>query len=57
MEEVVFLMRCRKKGGFIAWAAIVVGAVILCILVLPAWFWWLVCGCALLTGGFLLLRK
>ena len=50
-------MRCKKKGGFAAWLAIAVGAFILLILVLPTWFWWLLCGCSLLAGGFLLLRK
>lgn len=50
-------MRCCKKGGFLAWTAIALGGFILCILVLPRWFWWLLCGAALLTGGVLLLRK
>lgn len=51
-------MRCRKrKGGLIAWAAVIVGALILAILVLPMWFWWLICGGALLCGGLALLRR
>lgn len=50
-------MRCRKKGGFLAWAAIAVGAFILSILILPTWFWWLLCGALLLAGGCLCLRK
>ena len=47
------IMRCRKKGGLLAWAAIIVGAFILCILILPHWFWWMLCGVLLLAGGFL----
>lgn len=50
-------MRCRKKGGLLAWAAITAGAFILAILILPNWFWWLLCGALLLAGGLLLLRK
>ena len=50
-------MRCGKKGGFLAWTAIALGAFILSILILPRWFWWLLCGGALLAGGLLLLKK
>lgn len=50
-------MRCKKRGGFLAWAAIVLGVLILSILILPKWVWWLLGGCALLAGGILLLRK
>ena len=50
-------MRCCKKGSFLAWAAIGLGAVILSALILPRWFWWLMCGAALLTGGVLLMKK
>lgn len=57
MGEAVF-MRCRKKrGGLIAWLAVIAGALILAILVLPKWFWWLICGAALLIGGLLLMKK
>lgn len=50
-------MHCNKKGGFLAWTAIALGLFILGILILPTWFWWLVCGSALVLGGVLLLRK
>lgn len=50
-------MRCRKRGGLLAWAAVAVGVFILSVLILPAWFWWLLCGVLLLFGGCLLLRK
>lgn len=50
-------MRCRRKCGILAWAAVAAGAFILGILILPTWFWWLLCGVLLLTGGCRLLRK
>lgn len=50
-------MRCRRKGSLLAWGAISLGAFILCVLILPTWFWWLLCGILLLAGGVLLLRK
>jgi len=46
----------RKRGGFVAWAAVIVGSVILLGLLLPRWLWWLVCGLALTAGGILLLK-
>jgi hypothetical protein len=46
----------RRRGCWAAWAAIVVGVIILLALILPTWFWWLVCAGALLYGGIWLLR-
>ena len=40
----------------ILYAAVIVGSIIFMALILPAWFWWLVCGCLLLCGGIWLLR-
>ena len=48
---------CRKRGNLTAWAVIVLGAVILLGLLLPRWLWLLLCGCAFLTGGVLLLTN
>ena len=50
-------MRCGKRGGLLAWSAIVIGALILSVLILPSCFWWLLSGALLLTGGCMLLRK
>ena len=36
--------------------AVCVGAFILFALILPSWFWWLVCGGLLVWGGIWLLR-
>ena len=49
-------MRRRGHGSACAWAAIFVGGFILLALVLPTWFWWLVCGGLLVWGGAWLLR-
>jgi hypothetical protein len=46
----------RKRGCLAAWLAIIVGGIILLALILPSWFWWLVCGGALVCGGLWLLR-
>lgn len=48
---------CKRKGNWIAWAAVGLGALILLILVLPTWVWWLLCGVLLLLGGLHLLRR
>ena len=48
---------CGKRGRALGLAAVSLGTFILLALVLPGWFWWLVCGAALLTGGILLLRR
>ena len=47
---------CRRNGSGIAWAAVIVGGLILLGLLLPPWLWKLVCGLALAGGGFFLLR-
>ena len=54
---VVFLRCCGKRGRALGLAAVALGTFILLALILPGWFWWLVCGAALLTGGILLLRR
>lgn len=50
----------RKRGGqkgcFWGYAAVIVGACIFMVLLLPAWFWWGLCGCCLLFGGIWILR-
>ncbi len=46
-----------KKRGWLAWAAVILGVFILLILILPRWFWWLLCGGALVAGGIALLRR
>ncbi|MGM9615668.1 MAG: hypothetical protein ACI3W7_09115 [Oscillospiraceae bacterium] len=50
-------MRCKKNGNFLGIAAVAAGILILLALILPTWFWWLVCAFAFLAGGILLLRK
>ena len=51
-------MRCgKRRGGLLAWTAVALGAFILAILILPRWFWWLLCGAALLCGGLAILKK
>ncbi len=50
-------MGCRKRGSFLGWAAVIVGAFILLVLILPVWVWWLICGIALVGGGIILLRR
>lgn len=45
----------RNCGG--AWLSIFIGCLILLGLVLPAAFWWLLCGAAFVCGGLLLLRR
>lgn len=47
----------RRKSCFLARAAICLGLTILGILILPRWFWWLLCGGILVAGGVLLLRR
>ena len=49
-------MRRNGLGRACGYAAVCVGTVILLALVLPAWFWWLVCGALLICGGVWLLR-
>ncbi len=36
--------------------AVALGSVILFALILPGWFWWLVCGALLVWGGACMLR-
>lgn len=47
----------KRRGGLVAWAAVALGTLILLVLILPVWFWWLICGISLLAGGVLLLRR
>ena len=50
------MRRHGKRGCACGYAAVIVGSIIFMALILPAWFWWLVCGCLLLCGGIWLLR-
>lgn len=56
MGEAVFV-RCKKHGNTLGFVAVAAGILILLALILPTWFWWLVCAFAFLAGGILLLRK
>ncbi len=47
---------CRRNRCPLAWAAVIVGALILLGLLLPGWLWRLVCGLSLTAGGLWLLR-
>ena len=49
-------MRRNGRGNFCGYVAVIVGAFILMALILPSWFWWLVCGGLLVWGGVWLLR-
>lgn len=49
-------MRKRKNGNTCGWVAVTIGGIILMALILPSWFWWLVCGGLLIWGGIWLLR-
>ena len=42
---------CRRNGGGFGRLAVALGMVILLALVLPNWFWWLVCSGLLIYGG------
>lgn len=42
---------CRRNGGGFGRLAVVLGMVILLALILPSWFWWLVCSGLLIYGG------
>lgn len=48
--------RGGQKGSFCGYAAVAAGSCIFLVLLLPAWFWWAVCGGCLLFGGFWILR-
>lgn len=50
------MKRRGNRGCWYGRAAILVGAVILMALILPTWFWWLVCGGLLIGGGIWVLR-
>ena len=45
----------RRNGRCGRWA-VAVGSVILMALILPAWFWWMVCGALLVWGGICMMR-
>ena len=49
-------MRRRRRGSACGCAAVCVGTVILLALILPTWFWWLICGLLLVCGGIWMLR-
>ncbi len=48
---------CRRNGSGAGWVAVIVGTIILLTLILPRWFWWLVCAGALICGGIRLLWR
>ncbi len=48
---------CRRNGGGLGVFAVALGIIILLALVLPSWFWWLVCGGLLIYGGCRILRR
>ena len=49
-------MRRRNRGGWCGCVAVCIGATILMALILPTWFWWLVCGGLLVWGGIWMMR-
>ncbi len=51
------MRRNRRNCCSSAWLAIILGCIILLGLILPAAFWWLLCGSAFVCGGILLLRR
>ncbi|MCD7844418.1 MAG: hypothetical protein LUG57_00895 [Oscillospiraceae bacterium] len=46
----------KGRGGLCGWRAVIAGALIVMALILPAWFWWLVCAVLLVFGGVWLLK-
>lgn len=46
----------RGRGSCVGWIAVIIGTLILLSLILPQWFWWLVCAGALVWGGIWLLK-
>lgn len=50
-------MCCRRPGNGLGYIAVAVGVLILLAMVLPTWFWWIVCAASFVTGGLLLLRR
>lgn len=47
----------RRRICLPGWIAVGLGTVILLGLVLPGWFWWLLCGLLLIAGGIGLLCR
>ncbi len=49
-------MRKKGRNSLWGWVAVIGGALIVLALILPAWFWWLVCAALLIFGGIWLLK-
>ncbi len=49
-------MRKKGRGSLWGWIAVAAGALIVLALILPVWFWWLVCAALLIFGGIWLLK-
>lgn len=44
------------RGPFCGYAAVAVGSLIFIMLLMPSWFWWVLCAGLLIFGGVWLLR-
>ncbi len=49
-------MRKKGRNSLWGWVAVIGGALIVLALILPIWFWWLVCAALLIFGGIWLLK-
>lgn len=50
-------MRRKGRGCTCGWLAVIGGVFIMLALILPAWFWWLVCAGLLIYGGVWLIKS
>lgn len=50
------MRRRGHHGSWCGYVAIGAGVLIMMALILPAWFWWIVCAILLVCGGIWLLR-